>query len=295
MTAQEKQATLQRLQIVTGIFQEFEQAYNMVVSLPKAKKAIYSEVGVPDPVKHAASKGTSILVTVIAYVILILPSVMVAGGLAGLLHLTNHTGLVLLLSIAINVVGAKYLGGFISKKIQAGGNKIQDTVNQQIRNSNQNANVHNAEVDRQIALAEQKCVAIRQRVSQMDMSWYPPYYCFSAASAFFYKAIINGMCETLGEAVKLYEEQRYRDQVLANQQKQIDLAYNQCILQAMTIATLYQEGAATRETMQAEGAATRQTMQAEGAATRGAIHAEGAAAREQRAQQHNDLRRWLGR
>lgn len=294
MTAQEKQATLQRLQIVTGIFQEFEQAYNMVVSLPKAKKAIYDEVEVPDPVKHAASKGTSILVTVIAYVILILPSVMVAGGLAGLLHLTKHTGLVLLLSIAINVVGAKYLGGFISKKIQAGGNKIQDTVNQQIRNSNQNANIHNAEVDKQIALAEQKCVAIRQRVSQMGMSWYPPDYCFSAASAFFYKAINNGMCETLGEAVKLYEEQRYRDMVLANQQKQIDLAYKQCILQAMTIAALYQEGAATRETMQAEGAATRSAIYTEGAATRGTIQAEGAASRAQRAQQYKDFRRRTG-
>lgn len=182
-----------------------------------------------------------------------------------------------------NVVGAKYLGGFIRKKIRAGGNKIQDTVNQQIRNSNQNANLHNAEVDKQIALAEQKCVAIRQRVSQIDMSWYPPDYCFSTASAFFYKAINNGMCETLGEAVKLYEEQRYRDQVLANQQKQIDLAYKQIILQAMTIATLHQEGAATRETMQAEGATARQTMQA-----------EGAAAREQRAQQYKDFRRRTG-
>ena len=178
MTAQEKQATLQRLQIVNGIVQEFEQSYNMVVSLPKQKKAVYNEMDVPEPLKYAASKGSSILVTVIAYVILIIPSVAVAGVLAGLLRLTQHAGLILLVSIIINVVGAKYLGGFISKKIQAGGNKIQDTVNQQIRNSNQNANLHNAEVDKQIALAEQKCVAIRQRVSQMDMSWYPPDYCF---------------------------------------------------------------------------------------------------------------------
>ena len=91
------------------------------------------------------------------------------------------------------------------------------------------------------------------------------------------------MCETLGEAVKLYEEQRYRDQVLANQQTQIDLAYKQCNLQAMTIKAVYDQGAAIQETIQAEGAATRQTMQA-----------EGAAAREQRAQQHKDLRRWTG-
>lgn len=291
MTAQEKQMILQRLQIVTGIFQEFEQAYNMVVSLPKAKKAIYGEVEVPDPVKHVASKGTSILVTVITYVILILPSVMVAGGVAGLLHLTQLT---LPLTVVLNVIGAKYLGGFISKKIQAGGSKIQNTVNQQIRNSNQNANVHNAEVDKQIALAEQKCVAIRQRVSQMDMSWYPPDYCFSAASAFFYKAINNGMCETLGEAVKLYEEQRYRDQVLANQQKQIDLAYKQCILQAMTMAAIYQEGAATRETIQAEGAATRGAIYTEGAATRDTIHSEGAASRAQREQHYKDFRHRTG-
>ena len=294
MTAQEKQATLQRLQIVTGIFQEFEQAYNMVVSLPQQKKAVYNEMDVPEPLKYAASKGSSILVTVIAYVILIIPSVAVTGVLAGLLRLTQHAGLILLVSIIINVVGAKYLGGFISKKIQAGGNKIQDTVNQQIRNSNQNANVHNAEVDRQIALVEQKCVAIRQRVSQMDMSWYPPDYCFSAASAFFYKAINNGMCETLGEAVKLYEEQRYRDQVLANQQKQIDLAYKQIILQAMTIKAAYDQGTAIRETIQAEGAATRGAIYTEGVATRGAIHAEGAAGRQQREEIYKDFRRRTG-
>lgn len=295
MTAQEKQVTLRNLQIVTGIFQEFEQAYNMVVSLPQQKKAVYKEMDVPEPLKYAASKGSSILVTIIAYVILIIPSIGVTGVLLGLLRLTQHTGLIWLVSIIINVVGAKYLGGFISKKIQAGGNKIQDTVNQQIRNSNQNANLHNAEVDKQIALAEQKCVAIRQRVSQMDMSWYPPYYCFSAASTFFYKAIINGMCETLGEAAKLYEEQRYRDQVLANQQKQIDLAYKQIILQAMTIKAVYDQGAAIQGTIQAEGAAARQTMQAEGEATRETMQAEGAAFREQQERHHQDFRRWFGR
>ena len=42
MTAQEKQVTLQNLQIVTGIFQEFEEAFDMVVSLPNQKRTALS-------------------------------------------------------------------------------------------------------------------------------------------------------------------------------------------------------------------------------------------------------------
>lgn len=294
MTAQEKQVTLHNLQIVTGIFQEFEQAYNMVKSLPSQKRLVFNEVDVPDSVKSVASTGSSIMVTVIAYVILIIPSVVVAAVLAALLRLTQHTGLIVLVSIVINVIGAKYLGGIISKKINAGGNKIQNTINQHIRSNNQAAGVHNAEVDRQIALAQQKCNAIRQQISQMDMSWYPPDYCYSDASTFFYKAVNNDMCETLGEAVKLYREELFRDQVLANQQQQISLAYQQVILQGMTIDAIHEEGAATRETIRYEGEATRGTIQAEGAATRRTIQDVGAAAREQREQQYKDFRRRTG-
>lgn len=193
------------------------------------------------------------------------------------------------------MIGTKFIGGFINRKIRAGGNKIQDTINQQIRSSNQAASNYNADVDRQIAIAQQKCNMIRQQISQMDMSWYPPDYCYSDASAFFYKAINNGMCETLGEAVRLYDEKQYRDQVLANQQEQINLAYRQCILQGMTISAIYNQGAATRQAIQAEGAAIRQTIQAEGAATRGTIQNEGAAARQQREQQYKDFLRRFGK
>lgn len=295
MTAQEKQETLFRLRTVIPLFQEFEQAYNMVATLPQQKKGTYGELDVPEPLKGAATTGTSILVTVISYVVLIIPSIMVAGGLAGILRLTSHTGLILLASIVINVIGAKYLGGFITKKIRAGGNKIQDTVNQQIRKSNQAADIHNTEVDRQIALAEQKCNAVRQQILQLDLSWYPPdYYCSDAAN-FFYKAVNNGMCESLGEAVRLYEETLFKNQVLVNQQKQIDLAYRQCILQGLTIAAIQAEGEATRGVIQAEGNATRGVIQAEGAAGRAAIHAEGTAAREQRERQYKDFLHRFGK
>ena len=299
MTAQEKQVMLHNLQIVTGIFQEFEQVYNMVMSLPQQKRLVYNELDVPDPIKSAAGKGSSVVATVIAYVILIIPSIIVASVIATLLRLTHQAGLVALISIAINAVGAKYLGGIISRKINAGGSKIQGTINQHIRSSNQAASMHNAEVDRQMAIAQQKCNAIRQRLLQMDMSWYPRgksvnYWC-SYASSFFYEALDTGMCETIGEAVKLYREELFRDQVLANQQQQISLAYQQVILQGMTIDAIHEEGAATRETIRYEGEATRGTIQAEGAATRQTIQDVGAAAREQRERHHNDYRHWFGK
>ena len=294
MKTQEKQAILYNLQTVTGIFQEFEQAYNMVVSLPQQKQTVYNEVDIPNPIKAVASTGSSIVVTVIAYIVLIIPSLIAAVVLLTLVKLAQNTSVVLLVSVIINVIAAKYIGGFISRKIRAGGRKIQDTINQQIRDSNQAASSYNVDVDRQIAIAQQKCNMIRQQISQMDMSWYPPDYCYSVASAFFYKAINNGMCETLGEAVRLYDEKQYRDQVLANQQQQINLAYRQCILQGMTISAICSQGEATRRTIQAESEATRQTIQAESAATRGTIQDESAAARKQREDIYKDFRRRTG-
>lgn len=275
MTAQEKTVLLKNLQTVTGIFQEFEQAYNMVVSLPQQKQAIYNEINVPKQIKSVASTGSSAVVGVIAYIVLFIPCYMVLGFILGIVsadYLVNHFGTVILIVAILDVFAAKFAAKLINEKIKAGGNKLQDSINQKIRTSNDAASAHNIDVDKQIALAEQKCEVLRQKVAQMDMSWYPPDYYSSDASSFFYKALNNGRCETLGEAVNLYEEHLYRDQTLANQQKQIDLAFTQCVLQAMTIDAIHSEGAATRETIMAEGAATRSTIMSEGAATRGAIN-----------------------
>lgn len=298
MTAQEKRETLSKLQTVIPLFQEFEEAYDIVANLPQQKRETYGEVDVPESLKGAASTGTSILTTVVSFIVLLIPSFIVAvvlgGILAGVLRLRASTGLVALAAVVIDIIAAKRLGGFITKKAQAGGNKIQDTVNQQIRKSNQAANAHNTEIDRLIAIAEQKCEAVRQQISQLDMSWYPPSYCYSDAAIFFHKAINNEMCGSLGKAAKLYEEALYRDQVLANQKQQINLAYEQCILQRQTINAIHAEGTAVRSAIHAEGAATRGAIHAEGAATRGTIQSEGAAARQQRKQYYKDFLRRTG-
>lgn len=303
MTAQEKQTMLHDLQVVTGIFREFEEACNMVASLPGQRRAVYNEVDVPDQVKAVASKGSTVLVTIVAYIILIIPSVIVAGIISAILRLTQHVGLMLLIAIVINAIGAKYLGGIISRKIQAGGGKLQDAVNRQIRSSNQAATVHNAEVERRLVLAQQRVDAVREKIRQMDMSWYPVSYHTSNASAFFYDAFLNGKCDSMKEAVNLYDQYITQNRMLANQMKQIDLLYQQCILQEQTIAAIHYEGAATRETIRDEGAQTRQTIwqsgeytretiRDEGARTRETIHAEGEAARRQQDWQYRNSNRF---
>ena len=253
MTALEKQQTLQNLKIVTGIFREFEQAYGIVIELEQDKRALRNELDVPQPIKSVAGLGSSVAATAIAYVILLLPSVII-----GWFVMMPRLGASLLLAFVINLAGAILLGKPINKMFRAGGSKVQNSFNRRIRNINEATSAYNAEVNEKIALAQEKCDMVRQKISQLDMSWYPPDYFCSDASSFFYKAVNNGMCETLGEAVKLYDEKLYRDQTLANQKEQINLAYKQCILQAMTIAAIHSEGAATRDAIWANGEATRQ-------------------------------------
>lgn len=299
MTPQEKQETLSKLQTVIPLFQEFEAAYDMVVNLPQQKKRTRGKFDPPEVLKGAASTGTSILTTVVSFIVLLIPSFIAAAVLGGILFLVLklqrvNTGLVVLGALVIDIIASKRLGSFITEKAKAGGNKIQDAVNRQIRESNQAANAHNTEIDRLTAIADQRCAAVRQQISQLDMSWYPPDYYCSDAAIFFYKAVNNGMCESLGEAARMYEEKLFRNQVLANQQQQIDLAYRQCILQAMTIAAIHAEGTATRDTIRDEGAAMRNTIRGEGDAMRGAIHAEGAATRQQARQQYDDFKHRAG-
>lgn len=299
MTPQEKQETLSKLQTVIPLFQEFEAAYDMVVNLPQQKKRTRGKFDPPEVLKGAASTGTSILTTVVSFIVLLIPSFIAAAVLGGILFLALklqqvNTGLIVLAALVIDIIASKRLGSFITEKAKAGGNKIQDAVNRQIRESNQAANAHNIEIDRLTAIADQRCEAVRQQISQLDMSWYPPDYYCSDAAIFFYKAVNNGMCESLGEAARLYEEKLFRNQVLANQQQQIDLAYRQCILQAMTISAIQREGEATREAIHSEGDAMRNTIRGEGNAMRGAIHAEGAAARQQARQQYDDFKHRAG-
>ena len=320
MTAQEKQVTLQNLQIVTGIFREFEEAYNMVVSLPSQKRTALStpeEMGelFQDTLQHASPLATSIQLTAMsnplkytvivyaaAYFISIIPAFMI-GYLAGKLF---GNSAVMTVYMILSVVGTIYIGRFIKKQvnkfIHSGDKRLQD----KIRGYQEAADRHNAEIDRQIAIAQKKCEEVRQKIARLDMSWYLPNYCCSDASAFFYKALNNNMCETLGDAAVLYEEYLFRNKVLANQQEQIRLAYQQCILQGQTIATIrdehertrgtiHDEHERTRGTIHDEHEKTRGTIHDEQEATRGAIHAEGAASREQRDKQYKDLRRRTGR
>ena len=292
MTAQEKQVTLQNLQIVTRLFQEFEEAYNMVISLPNQKRTALStpeEMGelFQDTLQHASPLATSlqmftmgsplkymVTVYVAAYFIAIIPAFM-AGRLVGMLF---GKSAIMTVYMILSIIGTIYIGKFIKKQINkiihSGDKRLQD----KIRGCQEAADRHNAEINRQIAIAQKKCDEVRQKIARLDMSWYLPNYCCSDASAFFYKALNNNMCETLGEAAVLYEEHLFRNQVLANQQKQIRLAYQQCVLQGQTIATIRDEHEKTRGTIHVEHEATR-----------GVIQAEGEAIREQQDEQYKDF------
>ena len=292
MTAQEKQVTLQNLQIVTRLFQEFEEANNMVISLPNQKRTALStpeEMGelFQDTLQHASPLATSLqmftmgsplkytmIVYLAAYFIAIIPAFM-AGRLVGMLF---GKSAIMTVYMILSIIGTIYIGRFIKKQINkiihSGDKRLQD----KIRGYQEAADRHNAEINRQIAIAQKKCDEVRQKIARLDMSWYLPNYCCSDASAFFYKALINGMCETLGEAAVLYEEHLFRNQVLANQQKQIRLAYQQCVLQGQTIATIRDEHEKTRGTIHVEHEATR-----------GVIQAEGEAIREQQDEQYKDF------
>lgn len=303
MTAQEKQVTLQNLQIVTRLFQEFEEAYNMVISLPNQKRTALStpeEMGelFQDTLQHASPLATSlqmftmgsplkytVIVYLAAYFIAIIPAFM-AAHLVGMLF---GKSAIMTVYMILSIIGTIYIGKFIKKQINkiihSGDKRLQD----KIRGYQEAADRHNAEIDRQIAIAQKKCDEVRQKIARLDMSWYLPNYCCSDASAFFYKALNNNMCETLGEAAVLYEEHLFRNQVLANQQKQIRLAYQQCVLQGQTIATIRDEHEKTRGTIHDEHEKTRGTIHVEHEATRGVIQAEGEAIREQQDEQYKDF------
>lgn len=303
MTAQEKQVTLQNLQIVTRLFQEFEEAYNMVISLPNQKRTALStpeEMGelFQDTLQHASPLATSlqmftmgsplkymVTVYVAAYFIAIIPAFM-AGRLVGMLF---GKSAIMTVYMILSVIGTIYIGRFIKKQINKiihlGDKRLQD----KIRGYQEAADRHNAEINRQIAIAQKKCDEVRQKIARLDMSWYLPNYCCSDASAFFYKALNNNMCETLGEAAVLYEEYLFRNRVLANQQEQIRYAYQQCILQGQTIATIRDEHEKTRGTIHDEHEKTRGTIHVEHEATRGVIQAEGEAIREQQDEQYKDF------
>jgi len=303
MTAQEKQVTLQNLQIVTRLFQEFEEANNMVISLPNQKRTALStpeEMGelFQDTLQHASPLATSLqmftmgsplkytmIVYLAAYFIAIIPAFM-AGRLVGMLF---GKSAIMTVYMILSIIGTIYIGRFIKKQINKIIHSDDKRLQDKIRGYQEAADRHNAEINRQIAIAQKKCDEVRQKIARLDMSWYLPNYCCSDASAFFYKALNNNMCETLGEAAVLYEEHLFRNQVLANQQKQIRLAYQQCVLQGQTIATIRDEHEKTRGTIHDEHEKTRGTIHVEHEATRGVIQAEGEAIREQQDEQYKDF------
>ena len=131
MTAQEKQVTLQNLQIVTGLFQEFEEAYNMVISLPNQKRTALStpeEMGelFQDTLQHASPLATSlqmftmgsplkytVIVYLAAYFIAIIPAFM-AGRLVGMLF---GKSAIMTVYMILSIIGTIYIGKFIKKQI----------------------------------------------------------------------------------------------------------------------------------------------------------------------------------
>ncbi|MBM6998897.1 hypothetical protein I3I95_01935 [bacterium] len=71
-------------------------------------------------------------------------------------------------------------------------------------------------------------------VGKPDDPLYPPDYCTLPACEHFIRSVRNQMATTVGEAVRIYEESLYRDQVLGNQQRQVaELAHMQAELKGL--------------------------------------------------------------
>lgn len=293
MAAQEKQDILFRLETVIPIFQKFDEAYNMVVSLPMKKRDTIDPNSIPNTqIKKKVPKSLGGLFRSPADLV---DFVTAPPSLSDMVRSTS-LGRKLNDVLQFDPEGAEI-------------DRIQDQLDAmpyQIEQLNQQTIVNNAEIDRQVAIAQGMCDEIRRRYSLLDMSWYPPDYQFYDAAVCFHKALRNGICETLGEAVRYYEEQSYRNQVLANQHEQIKYAFQQCILQGQTIDAINRQGEAIQQTMREEGAAIRQTIREEGSATRdamyrtgsaiqGTIQSEGAASRKQSARQYKDFLRRFDR
>lgn len=255
MEMEERNSLVQNLEFLAKQLYRFEQQYNLVKSLPSNKSTVFSDQH-KKAVKGVTTGASFVGSFVLGLVIMFIPSLIIAGTIVGLIfRVTNslNGGVSVLLwavfwlslSAGFAVIVSKNTGKFAAKKMN---------------DHNKNAVVNNDNVDKQIAIAEQNCNAIRKEIDGYDLSWYPPDYFYSEAAESFAKYLKNMRANSLGEAVNLYEEEKYRNNMTDLQRQQLTAAWTQCILQAQTIGAINTQGQSIRNEMRTQGQLNRATI-----------------------------------
>ena len=271
MEREERNSLVQNLEFVAGLLKRFEQQYNLVVSLPGSKSMVYSDQS--KKTVTGVTRGASFVgLFVLGLFIMILPSFVVAGLINALIVFVtgNDTGTgAVITAIIIWLVSLLAMSGVFANLISKNAGKMAE---KKLNDHNKNAAVHNESVDKQIAVAEENCNVIRNEIAGYDLSWYPPDYFYSDAAESFARYLRNQRANSLGEAVNLYEEEKYRNEMTDLQRQQLTAAWTQCILQAQTINAIYTEGQMTRDAINTQGQMTRDAINTQGQMTRNSIN-----------------------
>ena len=269
MEREERNSLVQNLEFVAGLLKRFEQQYNLVVSLPRTKSMVYSDRG--RKTVTGVTRGASFVgLFVLGLFIMILPSLIIESIFYALIVMvTGETyeigGGAIIIWIVLWLAMSIVFANLISKNA---GKMAEKKLN----DHNKNAAVHNESVDKQIAVAEENCNVIRNEIAGYDLSWYPPDYFYSDAAESFARYLRNQRANSLGEAVNLYEEEKYRNEMTDLQRQQLTAAWTQCILQAQTINAIYTEGQMTRDAINTQGQMTRDVINTQGQMTRNSIN-----------------------
>ena len=269
MEREERNSLVQNLEFVAGLLKRFEQQYNLVVSLPGSKSMVYSDQS-KKTVKNATRGASFVALLALGLIIMIFPSLIIEGIFYGLIVMVTGEiyevgGGAIIIWIVLWLAMSIVFANLISKNA---GKMAEKKLN----DHNKNAAVHNESVDKQIAVAEENCNVIRNEIAGYDLSWYPPDYFYSDAAESFARYLRNQRANSLGEAVNLYEEEKYRNEMTDLQRQQLTAAWTQCILQAQTINAIYTEGQMTRDAINTQGQMTRDAINTQGQMTRNSIN-----------------------
>lgn len=253
----ERQELVQKLEFIGEKFARFEKQYNLVKSLPRNKQVVFSDKN-QSTIKMVTSGTSFVGFAVLGAFLMLIPTIFISC-VVGLLKTGRFDP-----DVATAILGWFVLT-FLFAKSKA--KKMSKKAGNKLAQHNSKAAVHNVDVDRQIAIAEQNCQAIRNEITQLDLSWYPPSYSYSQAAYSFANYIKNFRANNMQEAVNLFEEDQYRTQMTDLQRQQVSLqkqqlvaAWTQCILQCQTIGAINNQGAMTRTAINNQGAMTRNAI-----------------------------------
>lgn len=258
-----REELIQNLDFLAYQFKRFEDQYNLVVSLPQNKKGTYSDKS-KKTVKSITSGTSFVGFFILGIFLMFIPGLIGWGVIVMIIekifNLRVGDATAFCLWLIAWLVLAITFAVLMSKKVTKKAINKMDSYNSGVVSNNIN-------IDNQVAVAEQNCVAIRNEIARLDLSWYPPDYSYSQAASSFASYLRNQRVNTLGEAVNLFETERYRNAVTANQRQQIQIqkqqlaaAWMQCILQQQTIDSINRQGEMTRQTINMQGQTTRETI-----------------------------------